>query len=262
MSSNILPQSFVDTLTPEQAEAIMNMHEKTKGWIWDSNDLKYFFSDSQIKMLENKARAVKGGDITLKMAEARNLIRKWVTPGAKYTETDQQNLISYLKSFSTKELEDTANEFTRIINEEEAKWFGNKKLKDDLKKFITSDFRPALRPNEWAFEYTDPKTDKPSIKIINMKNAIIDEKGKKYLNPELITNEGLSLQDAQKEYGKWFVAKNIDLTESLESEINGYSNDIQQSIEAASKELPTKINDALKKGTITIGILTQVISHM
>lgn len=191
IKSNHLPENFVDALSDAQAAAIMDMHEKSKGRFFDSNDLKYFFSESQIKQLENKAKAAKG-DLSEKVAQARNIIIKLVdqnlldptiVPGSKQDKERialKTEFDASMSGLSIEEKQQVADEYTDAITKEEAKWFRLKKhlsknqkdlitdLKNQLNTFIENYITPSLTNDEFAFEYTDPKTKKSTIKIIRV----------------------------------------------------------------------------------------------
>ena len=225
-------------------------------------------------MLKTKARAVGKDENTVNIAQARNLVRKLIVndlldstivPQSKQGQEKQsiKRKLKYLLDnlSTTKQIENVANEFTRVIDEEEAKWFGKnreliKNLKNEMQTFIKNYINPSLKPEEWAIGLSHTKTGHYAIEIVDMtkidpKQSIQDQyetlKLKKiitehkdgYINADLLTQE----------YGKWFVAKQINLKKSFDSQTNGFAPDIVESIEAVLQE---KINNDLKKGSITI----------
>ena len=146
------------------------MREKTKGSIFDSNDLKYFFSDSQIQTLENKAVPPKDQI----MAEAGNIVQKFIANNFYLDYNVQIKLKNLFQGLSTKEKEYVAQEFTRVINEEESSrfsWFKStkiKNLKNNINEFITKYINPSLTQGEWAIGLSNKTTGHYTIEIVDM----------------------------------------------------------------------------------------------
>lgn len=255
LGKNNLPQSFVDALTPEQAKAILD----SKGFMTDHN---YFFSNLQIKMLENKAKAA-NSDISANVAQAQNFVRKLIANNFTSTPRDRREFELTIGKLSTKELESVANEFTGVIDEKEAEFLGkyrHKKEIAELKKsidtFIADYINPSLKPSEWAMKLFNQKTGHNSIEIIDM-NKInptesIADQYERLKSTDILTRHRdgyINPNDLAKEYGRWFVAKKIDLTQSFKSQTNEFAPDITTSIETL---LRNKINNGLQDGSIKI----------
>ncbi len=162
-----LPDSFVDALSPEQAKAILDMHDGR----FTFSHMKDYFDKESIAKLKNLADAAKSGSSTVQIAKARNVIIDLV----KNPELIKYKYkIATFEQLSTADKETVANDFTRAINEEESKYFKNttkiNNLKNALRSFVDDYITPSLNKNEVALNlYINSKN---VIKILDVSRPL------------------------------------------------------------------------------------------